>query len=166
MKMRVRIASWIVAAWVIGLCACHEEGRIGAIPPDPDEDASIIEELPQDVGGDADGDVVVPDAGEVVLTETFGQACTGPEECASGICFSYKVEDDEAGFCTFDCQGRCPIDDHVCFLDRCVPVTYCESDSGGGLGPGCDGSPCERCADDEQCVAGAERGRYLCVGGD
>jgi hypothetical protein len=152
---------------LVALGACHEEGRIGAVPADPGFDASVVEELPQDGDAGARADARSgADATVIAVSETFGQPCEGPEECSSAICFEYKVEDDEQGFCTQTCEGRCAIDDHVCFLGHCVPTTYCEGDGGGGLGPGCDGSPCERCTADEQCVAGEGRGEYRCVADD
>lgn len=167
---RTLAALFILTLLVASLGACHEEGRIGAVPADPGFEADIVEELPQDVGAGVDSgeDATSGEVGPstVLVSETFGDPCEGPEECSSAICFEYKLEDDEQGFCTQSCTGRCDIDDHVCFLGYCVPVTYCEGDDGGGLGPGCNGSPCQRCAADEECVAEVGRGEYRCVAAD
>lgn len=150
---------------VLGLSSCQEAGRIGAVPADPDFEADIVEGLPQDTGlADAGADVQADDPSEP--GPTVGDACEGPEECATAICFDWDEDDDDPGLCTEACDGRCDIAGMVCFFDYCVPTDYCEGDDGGGLGPGCDGSPCEQCGADEQCAAGAGRGVYECVPGD
>ncbi len=92
-----------------------------------------------------------------------GSECTTGDECASGRC------EDIGGtfYCTESCDSTCPGQGLACFRQQCVPDTYCEDPDGDGFGfgPGCNGQPCDRCADDATCAEQGD-GSFLCMCND
>ncbi len=78
-----------------------------------------------------------------------GSTCTDSTECVGERC---EAVGDQM-ICTTECTDTCPGQNLACFSGRCVPDTYCEDPDADGLGegPGCEGTPCDLCAEDATC---------------
>ncbi len=153
-----RVGSWWLLL-TLAFCACASgQGGMNAIS----DDASP--------GFDAD------------TRSAFGEACTAPEQCVSGVCYLGGESNDEAGTCSSACDDGCP-SAYACNSENiCVAATeflclQCTGDDEcGGQGNRCidydAGSFCaadcsnapDSCPDGFACeiVTGSSQG-LLCV---
>ncbi len=95
--------------------------------------------------------MVADDCGSVRCAEglcaeplrALGQVCETSDQCESGDCQMFG----DMSYCTTACTDMCQGQNLACFNGQCVPDTYCDDpdNDGLGVGPGCQGSPCETC---------------------
>lgn len=144
--------------------------------PDPSCDDGVVnqDETDVDCGGSCDpcelgstcqgpedcASAVCSDDGVCIELGQLGEICETNAECESDQCQAFGDE----SRCTQPCEDTCPGAGLACFRDLCTPSTYCEDpdEDGFGEGPGCQGTPCDRCSDDATCNS-IEDNQFECV---